>query len=81
MARNYEKEYANYHSRPEQKKKRASRNKVRRAAVASGRAKKGDNRDVHHVDGNPLNNSPKNLRVVSRNTNRSFPRTATARKA
>ena len=29
MARNYAKEYANYHSRPEQIKKRSARNKAR----------------------------------------------------
>ena len=30
MPRNYKSEYANYHSKPEQKKKRAQRNKARR---------------------------------------------------
>jgi hypothetical protein len=28
-------------------------------------------KDVHHVDGNPNNNSTKNLRVVSKSFNRS----------
>lgn len=79
--RDYKAEYKNYHSRPEQKKKRASRNKANATLKAGGRIKAGDNRDVHHVDGNPLNNDPSNLRVVSRSTNRSFPRTATGRKA
>ena len=40
MARDYEKEYKNYHSRPEQIKKRASRNAARRAALKSGKVKK-----------------------------------------
>tara|TARA_R100000935_G_C2675427_1_gene100563 strand:- start:56 stop:301 length:246 start_codon:yes stop_codon:yes gene_type:complete len=81
MARDYKKEYANYHSRPEQIKKRSSRNKANASLKAAGRIKAGDNKDVHHKDGNPLNNNPNNLRVVKRSTNRSFPRTASARKA
>jgi len=81
MARDYKKEYANYHSKPSQKKKRASRNAARRKLQAGGRVKKGSNMDVHHVDGNPLNNSPKNLRVVNRSENRSFARTSSGRKA
>jgi hypothetical protein len=35
------------------------------------RVKKGDGKDVHHKDGNPKNNSKKNLRVESKKTNRS----------
>lgn len=81
MARDYEKEYKNYHSRPEQIKKRASRNAARRAAVKSGKVKKGDNLDVHHKNGNPLDNSASNLRAVHKSKNRSFARTKTARKA
>jgi len=81
MARDYEKEYKNYHSRPEQIKKRASRNAARRAAVKSGKVKKGDNLDVHHRNGNPLDNSKSNLQAVHKSKNRSFARTKTARKA
>lgn len=81
MARDYEKEYKNYHSRPEQIKKRASRNAARRAAVKSGKVKKGDNLDVHHKNGNPLDNSKSNLRAIHKSKNRSFARTKTARKA
>tara|TARA_R110001583_G_scaffold183660_1_gene342388 strand:- start:61 stop:312 length:252 start_codon:yes stop_codon:yes gene_type:complete len=80
MARDYAKEYANYHSRPEQIKKRSSRNKARRLAVANGKAKKGDGKDIHHRDGNPLNNKNGNLRSMSKSSNRSFARTKTARK-
>ena len=71
MARDYAKEYKNYHSRPEQIKKRSSRNKARRLLMKLGKAKKGDGKDVHHKDGNPTNNSKKNLRVESKKTNRS----------
>ena len=80
MGRDYKKEYRNYHSRPEQIKKRGSRNKARKIAEKQGRVKKGDGRDVHHVDGNPLNNDTNNLRVKTKSSNRSFPRTKTARK-
>ena len=80
MARDYAKEYANYHSRPEQIKKRSSRNKARRLAVANGKAKKGDGKDIHHRDGNPLNNKNGNLRSMSQSANRTFARTKTARK-
>jgi len=80
MARDYRKEYDNYHSKPAQKKKRASRNAARRKLEAGGRVKKGSDMDVHHVDGNPLNNSANNLRVVHRSRNRAFARTSTGRK-
>jgi hypothetical protein len=80
MARNYAKEYANYHSRPEQIKRRSSRNKARRLAIKAGKAKVGDGKDIHHKDGNPLNNKNGNLRSMNRSKNRSFARTKTARK-
>ena len=80
MARNYAKEYANYHSRPEQIKKRSSRNKARRLAVKEGKAKKGDGKDIHHRDGNTMNNNRGNLKSMTKSKNRSFARTKTARK-
>ena len=70
MPRNYKREYALYHSKPEQKKNRASRNTARRRAEKAGRVSKGDGKDVDHKDGNPRNNSQKNLRVMSKSTNR-----------
>ena len=70
MARNYKDEYAKFQSSTKSKKARASRNKVRKAALRSGRVKKGDGRDIDHLDGNPRNNSKKNLRVVSKSKNR-----------
>lgn len=79
MGRNYKQEYERYHSSPEQKKKRAARNKARRAAVAQGRARKGDGMDVHHVvplaKGGPLNGQ---TMVVSKKQNRSFARNSKA---
>ena len=71
MARDYKREYATYHAKPEQKKRRAGRNKARRTLMAQGRVSKGDGRDVHHKDGNPRNNSPKNHRVEPKSVNRS----------
>ena len=38
--------------------------------LKAGRVTKGDNKDVHHKDRNPLNNSTKNISVVKRSTNR-----------
>ncbi len=76
MARDYKREYANYHSRPEQKKKRAARNAARRQAEKKGQVRKGDGKDVHHV--RPLakggSNNSSNLRAVKRSANRSFAR-------
>lgn len=66
--RDYKKEYANYHSRPEQKDNRAKRNAARRTMGL----KVGDPREVDHKK--PLSkggsNKKSNLRVVSRTTNR-----------
>ena len=76
--RNYKKEYENYHSSPEQKKRRASRNAARAKLAQGGKVKKGDGKDVHHTTGNPMNNTK--LSVKAKSANRSFPRTATARK-
>ena len=80
MPRDYKKEYANYHSRPEQKKNRAMRNAARRKAMKNGQARKGDGKDVHHV--RPIakggGNTAGNTRVVSRSKNRSFARNKNA---
>tara|TARA_Y100000289_G_scaffold17076_1_gene16201 strand:+ start:678 stop:923 length:246 start_codon:yes stop_codon:yes gene_type:complete len=80
MARNYKKEYKNYQGKPEQKKRRAMRNKVRRMMIRAGKAKKGDGKDVHHKDGNPMNYKKSNLKLVRRSKNRSFARNRKAGK-
>ena len=80
MPRDYKKEYSNYQGTAEQKKKRASRNSARSAMVKAGRVRKGDGKDVDHKSGNPKDNSKKNLRVISKSANRSFPRNAKAGK-
>ena len=78
--RNYKKEYKNYHSSLEQKKKRASRNTARSKMVKSGVVKKGDKKDVTHRNGNPKDNKKKNLGVAKRSSNRSYARTKNAKK-
>lgn len=45
MSRDYKKEYKNYHSKPEQIKNRAKRNKARREMGLKG----GDPREVDHI--------------------------------
>jgi len=70
MPRDYKDEYEKFQSSTKSKKDRAHRNKVRRKALKDGRVMKGDGKDIDHVDGNPRNNSKKNLRVVSKSTNR-----------
>ena len=68
--RDYKSEYQNYHSQPLQKKNRAKRNLARRLMKRKlGNSING--KDIHHLDGNPNNNSSSNLRVVSKLFNRS----------
>lgn len=80
MGRDYKSEYKKYQSKPDQKKKRASRNAARRKLEAGGVVRKGDGKDVHHKDGNPRNNKRSNLAVTTKKTNRSFPRNSKAGK-
>lgn len=66
MSRDYKKEYDEYHSKPQQKKNRAKRNKANRNSDC------GPGQEVDHKV--PLSkggsNSPSNWRVVSKETNR-----------
>ena len=66
--RDYKKEYADYHGKPEQREARSMRNQARRILGLSP----GDKREADHK--HPLSkggtNSKRNLRVVSRKTNR-----------
>lgn len=68
--RDYQKEYTATQGTTKGKKDRAARNAARNAAMKAGRVKKGDGREIDHKDFNPRNNSPSNLRVVSRKVNR-----------
>lgn len=71
MSRDYKKEYNNYHSSDKQKKRRAGRNQARRLAVKKYGKSALAGKDVDHRDRNPNNNSRSNLRIQSKNTNRS----------
>lgn len=68
--RNYKKEYAEFHGKSGEKKRRAGRNAARRKMVAAGKVTKGDKKDVHHKDRNTKNNKRSNLAVTSRKKNR-----------
>lgn len=70
--RNYRREYKLYHGKPEQIRRRAQRNKSRRAAVRAGLVRKGDGKDVHHRDNNPHNQSRSNIEIMDRRKNRSI---------
>ena len=73
-ARDYRKEYDEYHAKPEQRERNAARLRARRQMVKDGKVKKFDKKDVHHKDNNPLNNEKDNLAVTTQNWNRSEPR-------
>mgnify|MGYP001036696445 CR=1 FL=1 len=65
-------DYEKFQSSDKAKKDRAARNQARRQAEKAGKVKKGDGKDVHHKNGNPRDNSSKNLQVVSRSRNRAM---------
>jgi hypothetical protein len=71
VARNYRKEYDEYHKSEEQKKRRAQRNKARKRAIKRGSVRKGDSKEVHHLGNNRKGRLGKKVRVVSRKKNRS----------
>jgi hypothetical protein len=72
---------AKYNSKPEQKKRRAERNKARAIMEKKGLVHKGDGQDVDHHDGNTANESSSNLRVLSSSTNRHYNRRSAKTKA
>jgi len=59
----------------------ASRKAARRIMEKNGAVKKNDGKDVDHKNGNPKDNSKKNLRVSTKKANRSFPRNSKAGRA
>jgi len=73
MARDYQREYALFHGKPEEIKRRAERVKARRLMEKEGAATKGDGKDVDHI--RPLKNggtsARSNLRMRSKSANRS----------
>jgi hypothetical protein len=69
--RNYRREYDEYHAKPEQKKRRAERNAARNKAMQDGKVKKGDGKEVDHINA-PRTGSLDGVRtrVVSKTVNR-----------
>lgn len=76
--RDYAAEYRNYHSTTKAKKQRARNNKANRKAGTYGNQ---DGKDIAHKDNNTRNNSKSNLAKQSPSKNRSFRRSATAKRA
>ena len=71
VKRNYPKEYSDYQGTPEQIKRRAQRNKARSEAMADGKVKKGDGKEVDHINAprtGSLDGVP--TRVISKTANR-----------
>jgi hypothetical protein len=60
-----------YGAKPEQRKRRSARTNARNKLIRQGRASVGDGKDLDHKDGNPMNNAPSNLRLISPKLNRS----------
>lgn len=61
---------AKYNSTPEQRKRRAERNRTRYLMEKKGLVHKGDGNDVDHKDHNTANMSMNNLAVQSKHVNR-----------
>jgi hypothetical protein len=59
-----------YNAKPEQKKRRAQRNKTRRKLMREGRVHKGDGKDIDHKNHNTADMSNSNLQVQSKYVNR-----------
>ena len=83
---NYVRDYSmsgegKYDKSPKRMADNRARKKARSLLERAGKAKRGDGKDVEHKNGNPRDNSPKNLRSVGRATNRSIRRNKKAGKA
>ena len=78
--RNYRNEYDSYQGKPSQIKNRASRNKARAQMIKAGKAHKGDGKDVGHKNGNPRDDKMSNYMMQTKHSNRSYPRTKSAKK-
>ena len=83
---NYVRDYSmsgegKYDKSPKRMADNRARKKARYLLERAGKAKRGDGKDVDHKNGNPRDNSPKNLRSVGRATNRSIRRNKKAGKA
>jgi hypothetical protein len=73
--RDYKQEYATYHGKPEQIKKRDERNKARTTLMKAGKVRKGDGKDAAHVKAVDKGGSIKDgIKVEAASSNRSFKR-------
>ena len=82
-SKGYKRDYQsenNYKKKPEQIKKRVERNAARRKMEAAGKVRKGDGKDVDHINNKTSDNKMGNLRAIPKSKNRSYPRTKTAGK-
>ena len=68
--RNYKKEYKDYHGKPQQIKRRAGRNKARRIMTELHGKQKLKGLDIHHINGNCLDNRLANLVALPIHINR-----------
>lgn len=71
MSRNYRKEYDNYQSKPEQRKRNDARKKSRRKMAKVVGKSRIRGKDIDHRDRNPRNTSLRNLRIQTKKKNRS----------
>jgi hypothetical protein len=69
LARDYETE-KKQHQTAAYRADNAARTRARRKLIKQGRVARNDGREIDHKDHNPQNNSPSNLRVVSKTVNR-----------
>jgi hypothetical protein len=74
MARDYKKEYREYHGKPEQRANRSKRVLARRKLEKEGVVKKGDGKDVDHKKrlAKGGTNARSNLKVSSTKENRGW---------
>lgn len=69
-AKGLKRQYELWDGTEEGKAKRSARNSARRAALKSGRVKKGDGKDIDHIKGVSAGNGRGNTRVMSAAGNR-----------
>ena len=68
--RDYKKEYREYHSKPEQRRRNDGRKQARRNMVKIHGKGKLAGKDVDHKNGNARDNRPSNLKIRSVKANR-----------
>jgi hypothetical protein len=69
-ARDYKKEYNEYHKKPEQRRRNDGRKQARRNMVKIHGKGKLAGKDVDHKNGNARDNRPSNLKIRSVKANR-----------